>query len=82
MLLPCARPVLDQPDRPAPHQRIHAGQRLVEDQQLGIVHERLRQLDALPHALAVGADLLVRGVEQVDRVERAVAAAAAASASS
>ena len=46
-------------------------ERLVEDQQLGIVHDRLRQLDALAHALAVGADLLVRGVDQVDALERA-----------
>ena len=65
-LLPARRPVLDQPDRPAPHDRIHAGQRLVENQQLGIVDDRLRELDALTHALAVGADLLVGGVEQVD----------------
>ena len=41
-------------------------ERLVEDQQLRIVHERLRELDALAHALAVGADALVGGVHQID----------------
>ena len=71
-----AAPVLDHADRLAARDRIHAGQRLVEDQQLRIVHERLRQLDALAHALAVGADLLVGGVDQVDRLERARAAVA------
>ena len=54
----------------APHQRVHAAQRLVEDEQLGVVHDRLRQLDALPHALAVAADLPVRGVDQIDDLER------------
>ena len=38
----------------------------------GIVHERLRQLHALAHALAVGADLLVGRVHQVDALERAL----------
>ena len=61
------------------HQRIHAGQRLVENQQLGIVHQRLRQLDALPHALAVGADLLVGGVHQIDRARARAARRASAS---
>ena len=31
-------------------------------EELRIVGQRLRQLDALPHALAVRANLLVRGV--------------------
>ena len=60
-------------------ERIHARQRLVEDQQLGIVDDRLRQLHALAHALAVGADLLVGGVHQVDR-RRARARAASSAA--
>ncbi len=66
-----AGPVLDQADGLAPHQRIHAGQGLVQDQQLGVVHQRLRELDALAHALAVGANLLPGGVEQIHAVERA-----------
>ena len=65
-----AAPLLDQADRAPPHERIHAAQRLVEDQQLGIVRDRLRQLDALAHALAVAADLLVGGVQQIDASER------------
>ena len=69
-----APPLLDQSNRAAPHDRIHAAQRLVEDQQLGIVHDRLRELDALAHALAVAADLPVRSVEQIDGPERAAAA--------
>ena len=35
------------------------------------MREGLRQLDALTHALAVGADLLVGGVGQIDRRQRA-----------
>src|SRR6185436_6894634 len=67
---PGTGPVRDQPDRPAPHDRVHPAQRLVEDQQLRLVDDRLRQLHALAHALAVGADLAVADVEQVDRIER------------
>jgi hypothetical protein len=48
---------------------IHAAQRLVEDQHLGIVRERLRHLDSLAHAFAVGTDFLVRRVEQIDRFQ-------------
>ena len=40
-------------------------------EQLRIVRERLRQLHALPHALAVGADLLAGRVGQIDQLERA-----------
>ena len=67
---PCARPLLDEADRLAPRDRVHAPERLVENQQLRVVHQRLRQLHALPHALAVAADLLVGRIEQVHRVER------------
>ena len=52
-------------------------ERLVENEQLRIVGERLGHLDALAHALAVGADLLVRGVGQLDHLERAGAPARA-----
>ena len=51
-------------------ERIHAGERLVENQQLRLVDDRLRELHALAHALAVGADLLVRRVEQIDAGQR------------
>ena len=46
-------------------------QRLVEDEEIGIVRNRLRQLDALPHALAVGADLLPGHLGQIDQLDRA-----------
>ena len=71
-----AAPVLDHADGLAARDRIHARQRLVENQQLRIVRERLRHLDALPHALAVGADLLVRR-RRSDRPSRARARAIA-----
>ena len=61
--------------------RIHARQRLVEDEQFRIVDERLRHLDALAHALAVGADLLVRRRRSGRPSSSARAAIAAASVS-
>src|SRR5262249_17872531 len=45
-------------------------ERLVENQELGIVGQRLSKFDALTHALTVGADLLVRGIREIDEVER------------
>ena len=51
MLLAGPAPFLDQTDRLSPGEGIHAGQRFVEYQQLGIVRERLSHLDALPHPL-------------------------------
>ncbi len=70
-LRPGASPLLDQTDRPAARDRIHARQRLIEDQQLGVVRKRLCHLHALPHAFAVGADFLVCGVGEIHRFERA-----------
>ncbi len=67
---PVGRPVAKEANRLAARERIHPGQRLVEDEQFGLVRERLRQLDALAHALAVGADALVGGVLQIDLLER------------
>src|SRR6185437_12928906 len=64
-------PLANEANSSSPHQWIHAAQRLVEDQHVGIVRERLRHLDALAHAFAVGTDLLVSGVEQIDGFERA-----------
>jgi hypothetical protein len=65
-----ARPLLDHANRLPPRNGIHARERLIENQQLGIVHDGLGELDALAHALAVGADLLVHGVEQIHDFER------------
>ena len=66
-----APPVLDQADCLAPPDRIHTRERLIEDQQVGVVRDRLRELDPLAHAFAVGADLLVRRVRQVHHLEGA-----------
>ena len=51
--------------------RIEAVGRLVEHQQVGIVHQRLGQPDALPHSLRVGADLGVRPIRS-GRPDRAI----------
>ena len=65
-----AGPVANQADGPAAGERIHSRERLIEDEQRRIVHDCLRQLDPLAHPLAVGADLLVRGIHQLDRRHR------------
>ena len=51
---------------------VHAVERLVEDQDRRIVHERGRHLDPLPHALRVAADRSPGGVTQLDHVDRAI----------
>ena len=50
--------------------RVEAVERLVEQQQLGRVHERLGELDALAHALREAADAALRGVLEPDARER------------
>ena len=54
--------------------RVHAVGRLVEEQQIGIVDERLRQLDALLHAGRVGLDVAVARLAEADVVEDLVRA--------
>ena len=54
--------------------RIHAVGRLVEQQQIGIVHERLRELDALLHAGRIGFDVAVARLAEADVVEHLVRA--------
>ena len=48
--------IADEVLHPARAQRIEAGGRLVEDDQIGIVDERLGQADALTHALGILAE--------------------------
>ena len=48
--------VVEQPDHPVALHRVEPGQRFVEDQDVGVVHECGGQLDPLPHALRVRAD--------------------------
>ena len=54
--------------------RIHAVGRLVEKQQVGIVDERLRQLDALLHAGRVLLEVAVARFAEADVVEHLVRA--------
>ena len=46
--------------------RIHAVGRLVEEQQIGIVDERLRQLDPLLHAGRIGLDVAIARLAEAD----------------
>ena len=54
--------------------RVHAVGRLVEQQQIGIVHQRLRQLDALLHAGRIGLDVAVARFSEADVVQHLVRA--------
>src|SRR2546423_7576566 len=52
--------------------RIETVERFVEDQDRGLMRDGVGQTNALPHAFAVGRDLSVRGVEQIDSLQRNV----------
>ncbi len=54
--------------------RVHAVGRLVEEQQVGIVHQRLRQLDPLLHAGRVGLDVAIARLAEADVEEHLVRA--------
>ena len=69
----CAE-VADQLEHLVAPLRVHAVGRLVEEQQIGIVDERLRQLDALLHAGRVGLDVAVARLAEADVVEHLVRA--------
>lgn len=60
---------VEEGDHPAPLHRVEAGQRLVEDQDLGVVDECTGDLHPLPHALRELPDRLRSGVGQFDLVE-------------
>ena len=51
---------------------VHAVGRFVEEQQIGIVHERLCELDALLHAGRVRLDIAVARLAEPDVVEHFV----------
>ena len=70
-----ARPLDDLEDAHA-RQRIAAGERLVEEHDLGVVGHRLRQLGALAHALGVLAEPPVHRVGEVDHAEHLLGARA------
>ena len=67
---PCLAPLLEERDGLGARQRVEPVERLVEDDHLRIVRGGLRQLDALPHALAVGGDRAVARLGQADGFER------------
>ena len=58
-----------------PLPRVHAVERLVQQQHLRVVHERRGHPGALPHALGVGLDPAVRRVGHLDQLRAPVAAA-------
>src|SRR5262249_33808953 len=60
----------DQVLHPARALRVEAGSRLVEDDQLRIVDQRLGQADALPHALRVFLEYALLVVLQADRLDQ------------
>ncbi len=53
-----------------PLARVHAVERLVEEEDPRLVHERGGQLDPLAHPLGIGPDRPVCGVGQLDRADR------------
>ena len=69
------RPSLAEPAEQLDHvgalARVEPGQRLVQDEHLRVVDERLRDLDALPHPLRVRGQLARVGRVELDALERA-----------
>ena len=49
--------------------RVHAVERLVEYEQIRVVHQRLAKLDALPHALRVGVHRSFGALDHADHLE-------------
>ena len=68
------RDVADQLEHLVAPLRVHAVGRLVEKQQVGVVDQRLRQLDALLHAGGVRLDVAVARLAEADVVEHLVRA--------
>ena len=61
--------LLQQAHQVQPLAGVDAVEGLVEQQHGRLVHQRGRQLGALPHALGVGGDAPVGGLDQVDGLE-------------
>ena len=62
---PFVAPLAEQRDGFGARHGVQAVERLVEHQHLRIVRDGLRQLDALPHAFAVGGHGAVGGLRHV-----------------
>ena len=71
-VLPWSRIPLDDVADIAPPDGVDAVGRLVEHDQVGVVDERLRDAEPLPHALRVRADFLLLPLGHVDDVEQLV----------
>src|SRR6185436_16206476 len=56
----------------APSERVEPGHRLVEHEELRLVRDRLRDADALAHALRVGGDAVVHARGHREALERAL----------
>src|SRR6185369_2624306 len=62
-----------QRDRLGPNHRIEAVERFVENQNSRLVRDRLREPDALSHALAVRRDFAIRGIHEIDAFDSKLA---------
>ena len=68
--------LLDDPPEIGAALRVEPGGRLVEEEHLGPVHERGREVEPAPHAAAVGAHRPRRGVDEIEALEQLVGAGA------
>ena len=66
---PCAAKVRNRLVQLLAADRVHAVERLVEHEQIGVVHQRLAKLDALPHTLRVGTHRPIGALGHADRLE-------------
>ena len=68
--------LLDDPPEVGAALRVETGGRLVEEEHLGPVHERGREVEPAPHAAAVGAHGAGGGVGEIEALEQLVVAGA------
>ncbi len=66
----------DQREQVAPALRVERADRLVEDEQVGLGHERLGDAESLAHPARVAADPAVRRIGQADALQRPAGAIA------
>ena len=66
--------LLDHPPEIGAALRVETGGRLVEEEHLGPVYERGREVEPAPHATAVGAHRTCRGVDEIEALEQFVVA--------
>ena len=66
---PCAAKVRNNSFNSLAADRVDAVKRFVEHEQIGVVHQRLAKLDALPHAFRVGTHRAIGALGHADRLE-------------